>query len=480
METFSAVWGKPLSSDVSEPYRRSIADRRADRLRNAPLGEVGPMISRVKVYSRLLVICYEFLPIIVAQALNRQLDTTSAQRSRQAVRLRETLVDLGPTFIKLGQLLSTRPDLVPKEWIRELEKLQDDVPPAPWEEARKVLEEDLGPVEERFDDFDTEAISGASLAQVYRATIDGQDVAVKVRRPELERRVETDLAALEKLLGIAMRFVDESRQFSLENLSTHFRETLYEEMDFEREARMMTEIAANFEDDDRVVIPEVVESHSTERVLTMEYVEGTKLSDVDALDELGIDRAELARNLHQVYLKMCLVDGVFHGDPHPGNIAVKPDGTGVLYDFGMSDYVTDELREKFIDFYLAVGSQDPDEVVRVLIDLGTLDPTAVDKGEEELRELIASQVDAAQGGGFDFSEMRSLANDLEDAVYEMPFRMPRDMAMVLRVIAIGEGVFTHVDPDHDIVEVTAEMLGRHGYADEETVEFVKDSGLQMT
>jgi predicted unusual protein kinase regulating ubiquinone biosynthesis (AarF/ABC1/UbiB family) len=438
------------------------------------------VISRLRTYARIVVIVYAFLPIIVTSTLDRLLGGNERLRERQAVWLRETLVDLGPTFIKLGQLLSTRPDVAPPEWLAELEKLQDDVPPSPWEDARKVVETDLGPIEERFDSFDTESISGASLSQVHRASIDGRDVAVKVRRPELEHRVERDLEALEKLLWVLIQFVDDGRAFSLENLSEHFRETLYEEMDFEREARMMTEIGGNFEDDDRVTIPEVVDSHSTERVLTMEYVDGTKLTNLQELDRMDIDRPRLAKDLHQVYLKMCLVDGVFHGDPHPGNVAVQPDGTAVLYDFGMSDHVPDGLQQKFVSFYLAVGSEDPDEVITALSELGMLDLDAAEGGREELEELVATQVEAAQGGGFDFAEMRALVEDLEEVVYELPFRLPKDMALVLRVIAIGEGIFTTVDPEHDIVEVSAEMLARHGYADAERVKEIAEGGLEVS
>ena len=452
---------------------------RADRVGSNRTQSLGDVALGFRVYSRVAVIAFKFVPLIVSFLLNRHRETEEATLRRQAIELKETLIDLGPTFIKFGQLLSTRPDVLPGTFVRELETLQDDVPPAPWPEAKLLIEEELGPIEDAFDDFDTRAISGASLGQVYRAEVDGEPVAVKVRRPDLEERVERDLAALEKLLWLLTHVVSDGRAYSLENLSEHFQQTIREEMDYGREASMLTEIRENFDDDDRVQIPQVIESHSTERVLTMEYVDGTKITDVDTLDEQGIDRAALARNMHQVYLKMVLVDGVFHGDPHPGNIAVRPDGTGVIYDFGMSQHLEDDLRRRFINFYLAVGSEDPERIMEGLVEIGTLHPAVLEEGREEMTELIAMEVDRAQGGELNFSEVREMARDLEDVMYEVPFRLPKDMAMVLRVIAIGEGVFERLNPEHDMVSVTAEFLARHDYAREDAVEEVVEEGLAI-
>ncbi|MDZ7731258.1 MAG: AarF/UbiB family protein [Natrialbaceae archaeon] len=376
-------------------------------------------------------------------------------------------------------MLSTRPDVLPSEFVRELESLQDDVPPAPWEEARTVIEAELGPIEKRFDDFDRQAISGASLGQVYRATVDGEPVAVKVRRPGLERQVETDLAALEKLLRLLTVFLDEGRAYSVENLAAHFRETIRDEMDYRREARMLETISENFPDDNRLRIPTVIETHSTERVLTMEYLEGVKVTDVEAIDELDIDRAQLSKNLHKIYLQMVLVDGVFHGDPHPGNLAVQEDGTAVFYDFGMSDHIDDELRRKFIDFYLSVGSEDPERIMEALVDIGTVHPKVLDEGREKMTELIALEVDRAQGGELNFGEFQEIASDLEDVMYEVPFRLPQDMAMVMRVMAIGKGVFETLNPDHDMVEVTAEFMAEQDYAESDTVQDIMNQGLQI-
>jgi len=246
----------------------------------------------------------------------REVDAET-QRERAAILL-DILLTLGPTFIKLGQILSTRPDILPPAYIDVLEGLQDDVPPAPWEESKIVLEDELGPVDETFDDFDREPISGASLGQVYTARYEGSDVAVKVRRPKIESLVEADLRTIRWSIPLVRKFTGSGRAFSLENLADEFAKTIREEMDYNRERAMLEEIRANFADEDRIRIPTAFEAVSGPRVLTMEYIPGTKISDVDALDDAGHDRNAIAETLQDVYLQMIIDDGVFHADPHPG------------------------------------------------------------------------------------------------------------------------------------------------------------------
>ncbi|PSQ33214.1 hypothetical protein BRD09_01555, partial [Halobacteriales archaeon SW_10_68_16] len=308
----------------------------------------------LRAYWRFVLVAWQFFPLIVAYARDRRRfllfgrsrQVTPAQRRRRAASLLDSLLTLGPTFIKLGQLLSTRPDILPPEYIDEFTKLQDRVPPADWSDAKVVLEEELGPVEDRFVDFDTDAISGASLGQVYFARVDGQPVAVKVRRPGVEELVEADLRVIRWSLPLLMYFVDEARSFSLETLADEFAKTIRQEMNYEREARMLAEIRENFAGSEGIRMPSVVETHSTGRVLTMEYVEGTKISDVEELDSRDLDRSELAERLQWAYLQMIIDDGVFHADPHPGNLAVQDDGTLVFYDFGMSGYVDPFVQDR--------------------------------------------------------------------------------------------------------------------------------------
>jgi len=279
----------------------------------------------LRAYRRFVVVAYQFLPLLLAYARDRKRffvfgrgrQPSSETRRERARSLLDSLLTLGPTFIKLGQLLSTRPDVLPPEYIEEFERLQDDVPPAEWPAAKAVIESDIGPIEETFDEFDADPISGASLGQVYVAEVDGEQVAVKVRRPNIESLVEADLKVVGWSLPILMRFVGEARSFSLETIADEFEKTIREEMDYGREREMLVEIGENFAANDRIRVPNARAELSSDRVLTMEYVEGTKISEVEDLDELGLDRTDLARTLQETYLQMIVQDGVFHATPTP-------------------------------------------------------------------------------------------------------------------------------------------------------------------
>ncbi|MFP8951420.1 ABC1 kinase family protein [Natrialbaceae archaeon A-arb3/5] len=412
-------------------------------------------------------------------------------RERAEVLL-ESLLTLGPTFIKLGQLLSTRPDVLPPAYIDVLAALQDDVPPAEWSGAKEVLEAELGPIDERFESFDTEPISGASLGQVYRATVaDGefertqssdagpnaeQDVAVKVRRPNVEELVRADLRVIHWSLPILLFFVDESRAFSLENLAEEFSKTIREEMDYEREAEMLTEIRSNFADDDRFIIPEIVDSHSGPRVLTMEYVEGTKINDVEELERRGIDRTQVAEHLERAYLQMIIDDGVFHADPHPGNLAVTDDGRIVFYDFGMSGRVDEFVQEKIVEFYVAVANQDIDAILDALIEIGTLSP---DADRAVMAEVMEIAIQDARGEDVEQYRVNQIIGQIEDSIYVFPFRLPKNLALVLRVATVVEGVCVTLDPNFDFIDTATDYLTEQGYREESIRQYLSESGEQI-
>jgi len=259
----------------------------------------------LRAYWRFVIVFYQFSPLLVAYLRDRRRYllvggsrrvTTEMQLERADILL-ETLLTLGPTFIKLGQLLSTRPDILPKAYIDVLSSLQDDVPPAPWPESKLVIEDELGPIDEVFDEFDTDPISGASLGQVYLATYEGDQVAVKIRRPNIESLVEADLTVLRWSVPILVKFLGEGRAFSLDNLTEEFSKTIRQEMDYSRERDILEEIRGNFGDNRDIEIPEPVDDACGPRVLTMEYLPGVKISDTDRLNEMGIDRTELATKL---------------------------------------------------------------------------------------------------------------------------------------------------------------------------------------
>jgi predicted unusual protein kinase regulating ubiquinone biosynthesis (AarF/ABC1/UbiB family) len=433
----------------------------------------------LRAYWRFLVVLRRFLPLLLAYARDRRRfllfgrsrQVSAETRRRRAEHLLDAMLTLGPTFIKFGQLLSTRPDVLPPEYVEEFSKLQDRVPPAPWEEAREVIDEDLGHVEAVFDDFDTEAISGASLGQVYRAKVDGEPVAIKVRRPGVESLVQADLRVIRWSLPFLMRFVEEARSFSLETLADEFAKTIRQEMDYEREARMLREIRGNFAGEERIRMPAVVDSHSTGRVLTMEYVPGTKIDEVEELDRRGIDRTEVARTLQTSYMKMVVEDGIFHADPHPGNLAVQDDGTLVFYDFGMSGRVDPFLQDRIIDFYAAVASQNIDAILDSLIQMGTLSPEADRQVMGDVMELAIAD---ARGEAIEHYRVQQIVQQVEDTIYEFPLRLPSNLALVLRMATVVEGVCVTLDPDFDFIEVATDFLREGGYVEAGAREYVRD------
>jgi len=439
----------------------------------------------LRAYWRFVVVVRQFLPLLFAYArdrnrfllFGRSRQVSPAQRRTRAAKLLNSLLTLGPTFIKLGQLLSTRPDVLPPEYITEFSKLQDEVPPADWADARQVIEAELGPVDDRFDDFETTPISGASLGQVYSASVDGDPVAVKVRRPGVEDLVEADLRVIRWSLPLLMRFVGEARSFSLETLADEFAKTIRQEMNYEREARMLVEIRDNFADNDEVRMPTVVESHSTRRVLTMEYVEGTKINDLDELDEKHIDRSALAERLQRTYLQMIVDDGVFHADPHPGNLAVQDDGTLVFYDFGMSGFVDPFVQDKIIDFYGAIARQDIDAILDALVEMGTLSPEA---DREVMGDVMELAIADARGEDIEQYRVQQIIQQVEDTIYEFPLRLPSNLALVLRVATVVEGVCVTLDSEFDFISVATGYLREQGYIEEGVRDYVRDRTTELS
>jgi predicted unusual protein kinase regulating ubiquinone biosynthesis (AarF/ABC1/UbiB family) len=438
----------------------------------------------LRAYWRFFVVAYQFGPLLFAYARDRRRfllfggsrsPDRETQRAR-AQRLLDSLLTLGPTFIKLGQLLSTRPDILPPAYIEVLSSLQDDVPPAPWDEARTVLEEELGPVDEVFDDFDRDPISGASLGQVYTATYEGREVAVKIRRPNIESLVEADLQVLRWSVPILVRFLGEARSFSLENLTEEFAKTIQEEMDYGRERRVLQEIRGNFEGNDEIRIPEAIPAVSGPRVLTMEYIDGIKINDVDTLDDRGIDRTELARKLQRIYLQMIVEDGTFHADPHPGNLAVADDGAVIFYDFGMSGEVDPFYQRKIVDFYIGVANQNIDAILDAMIEMGTLSPQVDREVMGNVMELAIADV---RGEDLEQYRVNQVIQQVEDTIYEFPLRLPRNFALILRVATVVEGVCVTLDPDFDFIAVAQDYLAEEGFIEETIGQIARETADQV-
>jgi len=426
---------------------------------------------RLRALWRALIVVWQFVPFVWAWARDRKRflvfgrsrEVSGERRTQRARRLKATFVDLGPAFIKLGQMLSTRPDALPREYIEVLSELQDRVPPEPWAEIEPVLERELGaPVDERFDSFDRDPISGASLGQVYEAEVDGRRVAVKALRPGIRERVESDLRVLQTLTPVLASGADPAQAYTLENVSEEFAATIRREMDYAHEARMLREIGGNFAATEGVAMPEPLDAHCTDRVVTMTYIDGVKIDDVTRIDELGIDRRALVERLEAVYIQMIVEDGRFHADPHPGNLAVQPDGTLVFYDFGMTGRLGQRTREQLMEFYVGLASDDVDRVMDAFVAMGALDPAADREVMAEAFELVIEQF-----RGEDVSDYRveQLVGQFESQLYEFPMRLPQDLALVVRVTTVLEGVCRTLDPEFDFIEIITDYVMEQGLSD---------------
>jgi len=439
---------------------------------------------RVRVLWRLLVVLARFLPLLLAYVRDRRRYLVFGGRRQvdpetqvaRAERLLETFVALGPTFIKVGQILSTRPDVLPGPYIAVLQRLQDRVPPADWERVEPILEAEVGPVGDAFDSFDTEPISGASLGQVYTATLEGERVAVKVLRPGIRRRVEADLRVIGALVPLLLRGAKPGQAYTLENVADEFAATIRQEMDYVHEARMLGTVRGNFADDPQVRIPRVIDSRSGDRVLTMEYVAGAKITRVDRLDAMGIDREGLVQRLERAYIEMVLEHGVFHADPHPGNLAVQPDGTLVFYDFGITGRVDARLQEQIFEFYVAIAREDVDGVIDAFVAMGALDPTA---DRELMRELFAVVLENFRGEDIDEYRVQRLVADLQTELYEFPLRLPQDLALIVRITTVLEGVCRTLDPDFDFVSEITAYVREEGYAERGVRELLERGGDRL-
>ena len=391
---------------------------------------------------------------------------------KHAERALRAFIELGPSYIKLGQWLSTRADILPQPYLEVLAKLQDDVPPAPFSKTRPIIEDELGEIEKIFGTFDTKALFGASLGQVYLATYKGQQVIVKVSRPDIEKIIEKDIAILKSILPFATRFVDPNLRFSAEAMLSQFIETIHEEMDYRIEADNLITIKHNLKSDHMVIIPNVILELTTQHVITLQYVPGIKITDIASLDRAGIDREKLVIRVHHIFFKMLLQDSIFHADPHPGNISVTNAGEIILYDFGMVGRLENETRLKLIRLYLSLVEKDPTRAVNVLVELGTLEPTVNRYVVEKALEL---SIQSLHGEEVDRMEVRALMDLANKTLSKFPFRLPKNLALYMRMTSIVEGIYQLHNVNLRFVKVLSQLLEQEGLIREAYIEEVKDS-----
>ncbi|MBN1142747.1 MAG: AarF/ABC1/UbiB kinase family protein [Deltaproteobacteria bacterium] len=374
-------------------------------------------------------------------------------------RLRLAMEELGTTFIKLGQILSTRPDLVPQDFTEEFRKLQDHVPAVPFESIKSQLEEEIGAaINEAFLNFDPHPIAAASIAQVYRGCLkSGEEVAVKIRRPHIQERVETDL---EILLGIAQLIRHHFPHWEIYDpvgIVRNFRRTIRREMDFSKEAYTIDRFAENFSGDETVYVPKVFWDFTGETVLTMEFIQGIKVSSHAELQARGYDLKTIAKNGANAILKQVLVHGIFHGDPHPGNIFILPGNTVCLLDYGMIGRLDEHLKQHLADLLNAVTKREVERLVATLRDAGELpDETNL----RELRKDLNEFVDDYYGRALKDLHTGKLLLDFAAILNRHRINFPSDLMLLAKALVTVEGIGRQLDPEFNMVEMLSPLIAK--------------------
>jgi len=381
-------------------------------------------------------------------------------RLEPPVRVRRALEDLGPTCIKLGQMLATRLDLFPPEWIAEFEKLQDQAPSVPFEEIQKQLREDLGAEpEEVFSELASAPLAAASIAQVHCARLrDGSEVVVKVRRPGIRPQVEADLRLLERLAGIAVEDFPELARFRPREVVRQFTLSLRRELDLAAECRNAERIARNCRDHPEIVIPRVYWEWTGERVNVQEAITGIPGRDTEAAERAGLDRKTLARHGAQAMLRMILEDGFFHADPHPGNFFYLPGNRIALIDFGMIGRLSEDRRGQVVDMLQGMVGRDADKVTDILLAWATDADANISR--DSLRQEVDVFIDQYHGVALKNIELRIILAELTALLRDHHLALPPDLMLLAKALISLEGMGRQLDPDFDVAAESAPFLRR--------------------
>jgi ubiquinone biosynthesis protein len=387
--------------------------------------------------------------------------TTDRQIDRMGgpVRLRLAMEELGPTFIKLGQLLSTRPDILTKEYARELSKLQDNVPPVSTEAIMGQIERELGhPVAELYAEFSPEPLAAASIAQVHRGRLHtGEPVVVKVRRPAIEELIQTDVDILMSLAGLMERHLPGGEIYNPVGLVREFRRTIAREMSFTREGRTIDRFRENFEGNPTVYVPRVYHDLSGETVLTLEYIDGIKVSEFEQLHAAGYDLKAIARHGADALLQQVLVNGFFHGDPHPGNIFVLPDNTVCFIDYGMVGRLDRELKFQVAELLTSILDRDVDQLIAVLIHSGEL---IEEIRLPSLRKALSDFIDDYYEVPLEELKAGKLLADFVELLVQFHIRFSPDLMLLAKALITIEGIGRDLDPEFNMVAHLKPFMAR--------------------
>lgn len=380
----------------------------------------------------------------------------AARQRRRARWLTAELLELGSAFIKLGQLLSARPDVLPASWVEELARLQDSVPAFSFETAQALLEQELGERCAEIIDIDPDPLGAASLAQVHRASLrSGRQVVFKIQRPGLERLFRLDLEVMQQVAALLQRHPSWGVGRDWVSIAQECRRVLLRELDFRLEAEHAARFRQQFLDDPGIRIPAVVWELTTRRVLCLDYVPGIKINDRDALIEAGIDPAAVAEKGAASYLQQLVRFGFFHADPHPGNLAVARDGALIYYDFGMVGSLSQRLRSRLGRMVTSAAARDAAGLVNELQAAGVI---AADIDPGPVRRLVRVMLAEALTPPFSANVLEKLSGDLYELVYGQPFRLPPELIFVMRALSTFEGVGRSLDPSFSLVAIARPYL----------------------
>ena len=381
----------------------------------------------------------------------------------KAEELAKDLERLGPTFVKVGQLLSTRADLLPVAYLEALARLQDKVEPFPFVEVERIVTEELGVrISKAFADFEATPLAAASLGQVHRATLrDGRPVAVKVQRPGIREQIVEDLEAFAEIAQLLDKHSESARLYQFEKMVDEFRKTLLRELDYRQEAQNLVTLRENLQEFQRIVVPAPIQDFTTTRVLTMDYVFGQKITSLSPLSRMEIDGTALADELHKAYLKQILIDGFFHADPHPGNVFLNDDGKLALLDLGMIGRISPTMQENLLKLLLAISEGHGDEAADRAAEIGEKLDTY---DEVEFRRHVSELVGVYQNAKVEEIQIGRVVMEVSRAAGEAGVRLPSELTMLgktlLHLDEIARTLDPAFDPNASVRRNAAELLQR--------------------
>ena len=384
-------------------------------------------------------------------------NNSSVRRHQIAKWLVRNILQLGPTYIKIGQALSTRADLIPIEYIEEFGRLQDRVPSFDSALAIAVIERELGkPINLLFAEFNDTPLAAASLGQVHKARLHtGEDVVIKVQRPGLERLFNLDFEILHRLVRWLNRWLKGVRKFNLEAVYREFFDLLYQEIDYVHEGKNADRFRANFQNYQRVAVPKVYWQYTTSKILTLEYLPGIKIDNRPALEASQIDTQEVIQLGITCYLKQLLEDGFFQSDPHPGNMAVSPQGKIIFYDFGTMAEVKTIAKDQMIETFFAVLKKDTDKVVETLIYMGLIEPVA---NMTPIKRMIAFMIEEFSDKPVDVRAFEQITDEVYSIFEQQPFRLPPQMTFVVKSLTTLDGIARALDPQYNLLAAAQPFL----------------------